>query len=82
MDGFHAERSSAQIDITDCSEYSTGDGTMGRPSAVAKGLVTSYKRLRAAYRLEAMATKCTSVERKDGTGSGYHAKMGSVKRKI
>ena len=61
MDGFPVERGSAQLDITDRSESSAGDGTMGRPSAVEKGPITGYKRLRAAERLEAVATECTLV---------------------
>ena len=70
------------LDITDDSESSAGDGTLGRSSAVEKGLVTGYKRLRSAERLLALATECTSVKRKKGTGSGSHEKRGSVTRKI
>ena len=47
-----------------------------------KSPITGYTRLRAADRLEAVATKCTSVKRKESSGSGSHAKRGSIMRKI
>ena len=62
-DGFSVERGSAQVDITDQSVSSAGNSTMGRPSAVWKGPMTGYKRLRAAERLASMATEYTSVKR-------------------